>query len=156
MSIQLLEFGPFHAEFGIICAVLGLKKRSGVIRVRSGSLLFFLDRVGFSDSRLFGRIQIADQWSLPGFDDLGTLHRSGTQGVYPSGQRGQAVNLLAFAFGGSNPPAPIIKSFPGNQLRAKKRMARPENSLPLLSKGDLELNSLLLAEGHLLRGGSFH
>lgn len=28
------------------------------------------------------------------------------EGVYPSGQRGQTVNLLAHAFGGSNPPAP--------------------------------------------------
>ena len=27
-------------------------------------------------------------------------------GVFPSGQRGQTVNLLAYAYGGSNPPAP--------------------------------------------------
>ena len=27
-------------------------------------------------------------------------------GRYPSGQRGQTVNLLAYAFGGSNPPLP--------------------------------------------------
>ena len=31
-------------------------------------------------------------------------------GRYPSGQRGQTVNLLAYAFGGSNPPLPTICS----------------------------------------------
>ncbi len=30
-------------------------------------------------------------------------------GRYPSGQRGQTVNLLANAFGGSNPPLPTIR-----------------------------------------------
>ena len=30
-------------------------------------------------------------------------HRNNSEG-YPSGQRGQTVNLLAYAFGGSNPP----------------------------------------------------
>ena len=29
-------------------------------------------------------------------------------GRYPSGQRGQTVTLLAYAFGGSNPPLPTI------------------------------------------------
>ena len=32
----------------------------------------------------------------------------GAAGRYPSGQRGQTVNLLADAFGGSNPPLPTI------------------------------------------------
>src|SRR5437667_12801070 len=31
-------------------------------------------------------------------------------GRYPSGQRGQTVNLLADAFGGSNPPLPTTDS----------------------------------------------
>jgi hypothetical protein len=31
-------------------------------------------------------------------------------GRYPSGQRGQTVNLLAYAFGGSNPPLPTTDS----------------------------------------------
>ena len=31
-------------------------------------------------------------------------------GRYPSGQRGQTVNLLANAFGGSNPPLPTTAS----------------------------------------------
>ena len=33
-------------------------------------------------------------------------------GRYPSGQRGQTVNLLAYAFGGSNPPLPTIVAGP--------------------------------------------
>jgi hypothetical protein len=32
--------------------------------------------------------------------------RPADSGRYPSGQRGQTVNLLAYAFGGSNPPLP--------------------------------------------------
>ena len=36
-------------------------------------------------------------------DGLGS---GGQAGRYPSGQRGQTVNLLANAFGGSNPPLP--------------------------------------------------
>ena len=32
----------------------------------------------------------------------------GVSGRYPSGQRGQTVNLLAYAFGGSNPPLPTM------------------------------------------------
>src|SRR5687768_3299862 len=33
---------------------------------------------------------------------------------YPSGQRGQTVNLLAYAFGGSNPPPSTIFPFTGS------------------------------------------
>ncbi len=36
------------------------------------------------------------------------LHFGEQAGRYPSGQRGQTVNLLADAFGGSNPPLPTI------------------------------------------------
>ena len=39
-------------------------------------------------------------------------------GRYPSGQRGQTVNLLANAFGGSNPPLPTI--FWGEGFRAER------------------------------------
>ena len=31
---------------------------------------------------------------------------------YPSGQRGQTVNLLAYAFGGSNPPPSTMDTLP--------------------------------------------
>src|SRR5215475_8311409 len=34
--------------------------------------------------------------------------RPADSGRYQSGQRGQTVNLLAYAFGGSNPPLPTI------------------------------------------------
>ena len=40
-------------------------------------------------------------------------------GRYPSGQRGQTVNLLAYAFGGSNPPLPTIH--PGGNSSAVER-----------------------------------
>ena len=39
-------------------------------------------------------------------------------GRYPSGQRGQTVNLLAYAFGGSNPPLPTI--FAGEPRRVER------------------------------------
>jgi hypothetical protein len=38
-------------------------------------------------------------------------------GRYPSGQRGQTVNLLAYAFGGSNPPLPTIVATRGCSAR---------------------------------------
>ena len=38
-------------------------------------------------------------------------------GRYPSGQRGQTVNLLAYAFGGSNPPLPTTIGASTNDLR---------------------------------------
>src|SRR5207247_6295730 len=40
-------------------------------------------------------------------------------GRYPSGQRGQTVNLLAYAFGGSNPPLPT--NHPGGNSSAVER-----------------------------------
>ena len=39
-------------------------------------------------------------------------------GVFPSGQRGQTVNLLAYAYGGSNPPAPTNRA----KIRMKMRI----------------------------------
>ena len=36
--------------------------------------------------------------------------RQGVAGRYPSGQRGQTVNLLAYVFQGSNPCLPTIQS----------------------------------------------
>ncbi len=34
---------------------------------------------------------------------------SSNMGDFPSGQRGQTVNLLVFTFGGPNPPSPTNK-----------------------------------------------
>ena len=52
-------------------------------------------------------------------------------GRYPSGQRGQTVNLLAYAFGGSNPPLPTTvagalrpASTEGGLRKARLREAR--------------------------------
>ena len=52
-------------------------------------------------------------------------------GRYPSGQRGQTVNLLAYAFGGSNPPLPTTvpgamrpASAEGGLRKARRREAR--------------------------------
>ena len=43
-------------------------------------------------------------------------------GRYPSGQRGQTVNLLAYAFGGSNPPLPTtIAGIAGGNSSAVER-----------------------------------
>src|SRR5256885_4525585 len=39
-------------------------------------------------------------------DSRGSHRVPADSGRYPSGQRGQTVNLLAYAFGGSNPPLP--------------------------------------------------
>ena len=39
-------------------------------------------------------------------------------GRYPSGQRGQTVNLLADAFGGSNPPLPTTSIFTRREINA--------------------------------------
>ena len=44
--------------------------------------------------------------------------RPADSGRYPSGQRGQTVNLLANAFGGSNPPLPTI--FAGEERRVER------------------------------------
>ena len=57
--------------------------------------------------------------------------RPADSGRYPSGQRGQTVNLLAYAFGGSNPPLPTIVTgalsparTEGGLRKARRREAR--------------------------------
>ena len=45
-------------------------------------------------------------------------------GRYPSGQRGQTVNLLAYAFGGSNPPLPTIVATGVSTARTVGRAGR--------------------------------
>ena len=42
----------------------------------------------------------------------GSIPVTGLLEVYPSGQRGQTVNLLAYAFEGSNPSPAISSAFP--------------------------------------------
>ena len=57
--------------------------------------------------------------------------RPADSGRYPSGQRGQTVNLLAYAFGGSNPPLPTTlpgamspEQTEGGLKQARRREAR--------------------------------
>jgi len=45
-------------------------------------------------------------------------------GRYPSGQRGQTVNLLAYAFGGSNPPLPTSLSVGGNSSAVERQPSK--------------------------------
>src|SRR5574342_151920 len=61
-----------------------------------------------------GSIPSASSTAKPGIQRGRRSHTGGSSGGgtapdagrYPSGQRGQTVNLLAHAFGGSNPPLP--------------------------------------------------
>jgi hypothetical protein len=48
-------------------------------------------------------------------------HMPAGSGRYPSGQRGQTVNLLAYAFGGSNPPLPTTRVAAGGNSSAVER-----------------------------------
>ena len=48
-------------------------------------------------------------------------HMPAGSGRYPSGQRGQTVNLLAYAFGGSNPPLPTTRADAGGNSSAVER-----------------------------------
>ena len=41
---------------------------------------------------------------------LASERKQMNMGVFPSGQRGQTVNLLRIRFGGSNPPAPTKRN----------------------------------------------
>ena len=45
-----------------------------------------------------------------GLDYPATPQRGDILGGYSSGQRGQTVNLLAYAYGGSNPSPPTVKN----------------------------------------------
>ena len=66
-------------------------------------------------------------------------------GRYPSGQRGQTVNLLAYAFGGSNPPLPTIVSMGFSTARCEGGLCetgvaptRPVNRLEPVNCLDVE------------------
>ncbi len=56
--------------------------------------------------------------------------RPADSGRYPSGQRGQTVNLLAYAFGGSNPPLPTVSAsaLRSEQTEGGLREARPREA----------------------------
>src|SRR5437867_5467811 len=72
---------------------------------------------------------------------MGSTRVPADSGRYPSGQRGQTVNLLAYAFGGSNPPLPTIvagasrPAFTGGGLR--KAPLREARAVPRLKTAPL-------------------
>jgi hypothetical protein len=81
---------------------------------RRARICFELLHSGFElDSSFDIRIFSAGSCRLPNLLVPLYTQRSGVRlsrfipGVYPSGQRGQTVNLMAYAFEGSNPSAPI-------------------------------------------------
>ena len=61
-------------------------------------------------------------------------------GRYPSGQRGQTVNLLAYAFGGSNPPLPTIVANGCSTARSEGGLSEVRVA-PQLRKAQLVLHS---------------
>ena len=62
-------------------------------------------------------------------------------GRYPSGQRGQTVNLLADAFGGSNPPLPTIDSFGRSVLGVGGQISAGRGSVDQDRCNDIRGNS---------------
>ena len=87
--------------------------------------------------------------------------RPADSGRYPSGQRGQTVNLLAYAFGGSNPPLPTIVAgaFEAGfhrgwaEIGAATRGTRASGVVPRLRKVHVALQ-FRQAHGVLLSGGN--
>src|SRR5438876_1789329 len=65
-----------------------------------------------------------------------TLHPQPVLVGYPSGQRGQTVNLLAYAFDGSN-PSPTTIPFPKGILRFQPMLMR-QSSIILASRLDAQ------------------
>src|SRR3546814_3620543 len=63
-------------------------------------------RRGRDDGRTTTKAAITVDMNCPARQNRGLFHGFAHQRPegYPSGQRGQTVNLLAYAFGGSNPP----------------------------------------------------
>ena len=80
-------------------------------------------------------------------------------GRYPSGQRGQTVNLLAYAFGGSNPPLPTIvagASRPGStEGGLRKTRLREARAVLSLKVSELEKGARGSALETGARGSSF-
>ena len=71
----------------------------------------------------FATMSLSPRWGAGGF-------AADNSGVYPSGQRGQTVNLLAYAFRGSNPLTPT--SFDGSLPLCKRVVA---STLPTFFDG---------------------
>ena len=63
-------------------------------------------------------------------------------GVYPSGQRGQTVNLMAYAFEGSNPSAPNNSKPPRSALAVPSVRPQPSRSLVASPNSDDNIQAL--------------
>ena len=75
-------------------------------------------------------------------------------GSYQSGQMGQTVNLLAYAFGGSNPSLPTKKSAgwsckisSGARLRASRRERADSDTVYFCGSSSVDRASAFQAEG---------
>ena len=81
-------------------------------------------------------------------------------GRYPSGQRGQTVNLLANAFGGSSPPLPTTFGVPrdettgGNSSAVERQPSKlgVAGSNPVSRSTDIPAHVAQLAEHALGKG----
>ena len=66
-----------------------------------------------------------------------------SSGRYPSGQRGQTVNLLANAFGGSNPPLPTTPAvMVSGAERVAERGPRRTQATPRIMSGAERVSGL--------------
>ena len=90
------------------------------------------------------------------FSSLFIFHSSLAKGKYQSGQMGQTVNLLAYAFGGSNPSLPTNcgSSSVDRALAFQAEGRGFESRLPLCAERDCLMGqSLFLCRPHFLNGG---
>ena len=90
------------------------------------------------------------------FSSLFIFHSSLAKGKYQSGQMGQTVNLLAYAFGGSNPSLPTNcgSSSVDRALAFQAEGRGFESRLPLCAERDCPMGqSLFLCRPHFLNGG---
>ena len=80
-------------------------RKSGTSRLRAVSPLVFASELSFLPEKWN---KVAETLGVFGFYTY-LCQRKRKKGKYQSGQMGQTVNLLAYAFGGSNPSLPTFR-----------------------------------------------
>ena len=81
--------------------------------------------------------------------------RPADSGRYPSGQRGQTVNLLAYAFGGSNPPLPTIGSEAACTDRVVGGLSEKRGApVRAIESAELSMRAIGIAETVIICGNS--
>src|SRR5690242_19938843 len=111
---------------GVACPVLS-QSDAGGRRFRSGPLMIGTISV---DLQLDPRENVRSLRRVPfgarmrGADLVVSRFCTQESEGYPSGQRGQTVNLLAYAFGGSNPPPSTSLHCNGASLRQRTPLSR--------------------------------